>query len=186
MRKDLAAESASLFISITKHNDLNRKSNPCKEDREYDFRQCVRNSLAKKIGCKLPWDRWSLEEFEVCSKVKEIRKYSKIYDLLFIDTVVNIVNRTGCPKPCHYKEYKLAGKEEGSAYKNILYLLANDEVMIEKEITSYSGLSLLADIGGSLGMFLGFSFLMVWDAAEAAILRIIHAWDVKTNLHHVT
>ena len=143
--------------------------------------------MARKIGCKLPWDKWSSAGFNVCSAVDELRSYSIIYDIMYTEDLYEIVNRTGCPKPCHYKEYKLFGKEQTNSDESpFIYFKTKGEVVIEKELTSYSGLSLIADIGGSLGLFLGFSFLMVWDAAAAAILRIIHAWDVKTNLHHVT
>ena len=138
----------------------------------------------RKIGCKLPWDIWSSEDFNFCSEVDELRSFSIVYDIMYIEDLYLIINRTGCPKPCQYKEYKLVGKEEyeNEKYDQYIYFTTTEEVIIEKELLSYSGLSLLADIGGTLGMFLGFSFLMVWDAAEAAMLRIIHAWNAKTTL----
>ena len=58
---------------------------------------------------------------------------------------------------------------------------AKNEVGIEREMKSYSGLSLLADIGGSLGMFLGFSFLMVWDGVEIVFLRIKQVWRGRAD-----
>ena len=51
--------------------------------------------------------------------------------------------------------------------------------MIEKEVTGYTGLSLFADMGGSLGMFLGFSFLGAWDTAEPLLLWVIQAWEQR-------
>ena len=48
-------------------------------------------------------------------------------------------------------------EETESVSGGFTYLgFAKEVVMIETEMTSYSELSLLADIGGSLGMFLGF------------------------------
>ena len=131
----------------------------------------------RKIGCKLPWDIWSSEDFNFCSEVDELRSFSIVYDIMYIEDLYLIINRTGCPKPCQYIEYKLVGKEQSPHGGNFEFLSfkTKEEVVIEKELTSYSGLSLLADLGGSLGMYLGFSFLMVWDAAEAAMLRIIQA-----------
>ena len=63
-----------------------------------------------------------------------------------------------------------------------IYLLAEEDVIITKERLSYSSISLLSDIGGSLGMFLGFSFLMLWDAAVAVTLKIRQAWISKNTL----
>ena len=60
--------------------------------------------------------------------------------------------------------------------KHYIYIAATEEIVIEKELKGYTELSLLADMGGSLGMFLGFSFLGAWDIAEPFILRTIYAW----------
>ena len=40
-------------------------------------------------------------------------------------------------------------------------LLPSVEVLTEEE--AYPFLSLVADVGGVLGLFIGFNFLMVWD-----------------------
>ena len=86
----------------------------------------------------------------------------------------DVIIRTGCFKPCSYKEYKLVGEDPTASIGIIDIQFVKKEIMIEMESLRYSALSLLADMGGSLGMFLGFSFLMVWDGAEAAISKIRH------------
>ena len=40
---------------------------------------------------------------------------------------------------------------------------SEDYVEVLKEEEAYSFLSLVADCGGILGLFIGFNFLMVWD-----------------------
>ena len=40
-------------------------------------------------------------------------------------------------------------------------LLPSVEVLTEEE--AYTLLSLVADVGGVLGLFIGFNFLMIWD-----------------------
>ena len=40
-------------------------------------------------------------------------------------------------------------------------LLPSVEVLTEEE--AYPTISLVADVGGVLGLFIGFNFLMVWD-----------------------
>ena len=52
--------------------------------------------------------------------------------------------------------------------------------MIEKEVELYSFVSLVYDIGGALGLFLGFSFVMVWDVAEGVVRRVRKYWNDKT------
>ena len=80
-----------------------------------------------------------------------------------------IISSTGCKKPCHYTEYNLVKKDPTQVFENqtdfgfFIHLFPDDDILIKKEVESYSGVSLLADIGGSLGMFLGFSFITLWD-----------------------
>ena len=38
-----------------------------------------------------------------------------------------------------------------------------DTIEVLKEEEAYSFASLVADIGGVLGLFIGFNFLMIWD-----------------------
>ena len=88
-----------------------------------------------------------------------------------------IVDHTGCLKPCTYNEYKLTGEIEHPAKNHPGYIgiwFPGKKVFIEKEVESYSFESLLSDIGGSLGLFLGFSLLMLWDAASTVVQKIIN------------
>ena len=39
----------------------------------------------------------------------------------------------------------------------------NDKILVLTEMPAYPVLSLVADVGGVLGLFIGFNFLMVWD-----------------------
>ena len=56
-------------------------------------------------------------------------------------------------------------------------MFSNQETLNEKELESYSLLSVLSDLGGSLGMFLGFSFLMVWDTATDIVSHFWHKYS---------
>ena len=41
------------IIDVTRHKNLNLQDSPCEENPEYDFTTCVKQSLSKKIGCRL-------------------------------------------------------------------------------------------------------------------------------------
>ena len=128
-----------------------------------------RNYIARDIGCKLHWDEKTSSTFSVCSDIKTLKEYSIIYQNMFLQNLNQIISSTGCYKPCQYTEYNLVKKDPTQVFENrsdfgvFIHLFPNDDILIKKEVESYSGLSLLADIGGSLGMFLGFSFLTLWD-----------------------
>ena len=65
-------------------------------------------------------------------------------------------------------EYKLAGTPT-KIYPNHYGLMlgfAKSEILEEEEVYVYGFVSFVSEFGGSLGLFLGFSFLMVWDLLE--------------------
>ena len=176
----------TLFISVTKHKKLNQKTNPCMEDPEYDFHRCVINSLTRLAGCRSPWDMLSSQEFPICDDLEKIQILEKMFQSNSEGYLEQVVDNTKCMPPCLFNEYKLGlepDKWDSKAIsKNKIFKLkfTDNKTIIEKEIESYSFVSLVSDIGGALGLFLGFSFVMVWDEAEALIRKMRTYW--KDNL----
>ena len=48
--------------------------------------------------------------------------------------------------------------------------MANNELAVETEEYLYDERSLLAEFGGALGLFLGFSFYTLWDIFEPLVV----------------
>ena len=58
--------------------------------------------------------------------------------------------------------------------------MANDELEEETEEYVYDAISLISEVGGSLGLFLGFSFFMLYDLILSAFKEIkknINKWS---------
>ena len=51
-------------------------------------------------------------------------------------------------------------------------MLSSQTVFTRREEWAYPFMSLLADFGGVLGLFIGFNFLMVWDIIVYFIEKI--------------
>ena len=76
------------------------------------------------------------------------------------------------------KEYKKAGDPTGGPSRVIfgvnyqpnnfifLYSFASTDIRIETETWAFSTASLIADLGGSLSLFVGVSALSLWDGLE--------------------
>ena len=79
----------------------------------------------------------------------------------------NIVKSSGCKKPCHYKKYRFVGGKLKSPFQSDHFTISLASVSVytdhEKEQLIYPPASLIAEFGGTLGLFLGFSFMTLWD-----------------------
>ena len=51
-------------------------------------------------------------------------------------------------------------------------LFDSPSILIEKEELAYSSLTLVSDVGGVLGLFIGFNFLMIWDVLNQVYRKI--------------
>ena len=88
---------------------------------------------------------------------------------------------TGCKRNCrfrnYYKFHELQITEKEMDDRNEIWLdivLSQSMLKIKTETLMFPPRSLIADIGGTLGLFLGFSFVMIWDGFEAIIIFLKH------------
>ena len=78
----------------------------------------------------------------------------------------DLVNYTKCLIPCKYKEFKIVGvpeKLESVKLTKMKLMMANMDILENNEELIYPFVSFVAEFGGSLGLFLGFSFMMIFD-----------------------
>ena len=86
-----------------------------------------------------------------------------------------IWNLTNCKKPCHYNEYTLVRKFTKSSSKlgqEQCYLgiwVISPDTTVQAEVLLYPWTSLVAEFGGTLSLFLGFSFMTLWEGVQTAV-----------------
>ena len=94
------------------------------------------------------------------------REYDSIKQLAVLESE-EISSVTGCLKPCHYKKYILLGERSATSFKSEHYIFSlwavSSKTRVETEELIYPMSTLVAEFGGTLGLFLGFSFISVWD-----------------------
>ena len=110
------------------------------------------------------------------------RERSRIFQELGISQSQEISLITGCLKPCHYKKYVFLAehnvKSKQCKYEFFLWA-ASSRTRVETEELIYPMSSLVAEFGGTLGLFLGFSFISLWDKLN--ILERLVAFNRKKS-----
>ena len=117
---------------------------------------------------RLPWDSWSSSKRPLCITIDQLNEFDVEYTRLAEALESDLIKTTGCIRPCRYKEFRTLGKPN---YINFIIDgfqlgFAKLEVVEEKEAFVYDFISFVSEFGGALGLFLGFSFLSIWDLFE--------------------
>ena len=173
------------LVTLTKHKRLNLDRRPCEEDPSYRFTACVKEKLSEKVGCKLPWaNKRGNQGQAVCETEQEFVRFEKLYRELYFAESEKMVQMTGCVWPCAYKEYKFEVTGKSSTLPKtdpesspdsqslISFWLATNKIRIDEEVLLYPFTSLLAEFGGALGLFFGFSFLAIWQEISRLCLQL--------------
>ena len=124
-----------------------------------------------------------LFQFKFDRNVNEIlfREFEEINNQLFNADMPLIMAKTGCKTPCSYKEYNFANPnlkeysinadDPATSVAFCLWSVSN-HTLIEEESLVLPLRSLIANFGGSLGLFLGFSFMTIWDGVKLSAMYL--------------
>ena len=102
---------------------------------------------------------------------------------------------TGCLSPCAYKEYRFLNtnlKEYTTVNavefpeNSMSFCLwsVSQNTFVEEESLVYSFESWLAEFGGSLGLFLGFSFMTIWEGIKNCFAYSKNIKENRIDVQH--
>ena len=112
----------------------------------------------------IPRGRWSGQDRKICKSKKEFGQFEKTYRKLYLAESDEIEELVVCKKPCSYNEFKFVNSKP-----EVMPILQNHvgvwgasrKTQIEEEVLLYPFTSFIAEFGGALGLFLGFSFMTI-------------------------
>ena len=109
-------------------------------------------------------------DLELCSKREEFLQFDAEYYNLAANMKVDIES-TGCLYPCTYIRYEVGfTRKSPLGHFGISMMFGSLTTTVHREYYIYPILSFISDIGGSLGLFIGFSFFMMWDILKEFII----------------
>ena len=169
-------------LEIIQHEKLNLDNQPCIADETYSFTECLRLHLESKADCRLPWHEkihekrskkfcTTMKEFMTITGESGFAKYGE-------SQLKEVIHTSGCLAPCKYKEIRAVGPPRNYPYRLGEYVdfspnLVTTDIRKETEKLTVPFPTLIANIGGLLGLFLGFSFVMFWKWLEYAFRYIV-------------
>ena len=81
----------------------------------------------------------------------------------------SVVNFTGCPPPCKYTQYQMKSfRKTVLDTPELILRLSESKVKMRTEKIIYPIESFVSEVGGAMGLFLGFSFIMIWDLVASS------------------
>ena len=145
---------------------MNTENHPCNESINYSKDVCFLEKLheesIKQIGCTTPY---GLNKSMIC---KETEKAQKALDLF-----AKMQRNSSCLNPCTYlvpQTYFTYQKKNNQRFQ--LYLSNNGAVKVTRSELAYDTLTLLADIGGYVGLFLGIAIVHVKEIFQILALKM--------------
>ena len=109
-------------------------------------------------------------ELDICFTLDQFKRFDEKYFNLSVG-LKSDVEKTGCLFPCTYTRYeaeytkKLFFEQFGFGFQ-----LGSLTTTVRREYYIYPALSFISDIGGTLGLFVGFSFFMLWDKIKDLVI----------------
>ena len=150
---------------------------PCEQNSEYNYDLCVdlyiEEKAIKKFGCTTPFGP---NKDKICTDLKVAMEVFGLYREIWKN------QETSCKVPCTrytikpalLKEQPLPWSEQWTDIGAIpIDILFNEEILTSEEVFLYSTLSLIAEIGGYVGLFLGVSVYQISSLAEMIFVQII-------------
>ena len=157
---------------------LNDPRTPCQaKPREENMNDCIQHYIENKIGCQLPWYT-NATTLPKCIGNSPYQSFLGAYDEIAGLSGFSISKRTGCLPSCKINEFSLSiishisiPKEseayQGSSYIGLFYY-PGGRYMQKVYYYNYDFTSYIADVGGLLGLFLGYSMLSFYDGVKYA------------------
>ena len=137
-----------------------------------------RESL-EKVGCTTPF---GTDKSQICANVSNARKALKIYD-----EGINMWKWNGsdlltteCKIPCSiitFTHEDIQSKDVNSK-QTIVKINFEELIKVTTDYQTYTALSLIAEIGGYVGLFLGVSVNQVIDLVDVLVIKIQQLHDL--------
>ena len=163
---------------------LSQPSEPCTNGEESpNTSACIAKWIHDQMGCRFKIHGGSdLNKGKLCNSRSQYLNLSRIFSKLQYADAETVYEMTGCLASCEKFEYEISGYSVELSSKSrvprricdlTLGLEMNDASFEEKkQFFVYDFNSVVADVGGFMGLLLGFSMLSIYGELEKQLRRL--------------
>ena len=177
-------KSLGINFNLLSKKTLRQVENTCVDEENYSLTECLKDFIFKEVGCTLHWFQYN--ELPICSTKMEIKRTQDLFDMIQTTPWTNLTVLTGCLQKCRSMKYEIAfiTKENilwEKEWISEVFIQPNAASMEEVvEYLVYGVGDFIGDLGGYLGLFLGWSILSMTINIPGLLKQI---WLIITNLH---
>ena len=150
---------------------LNDPRTPClSKPREEEMDTCIQHFIEAKMGCQLPWHTVA-SNLSKCTEPEQYEDFMVAYDEIVSLSGFSIAKKTGCLPSCKINEFTvnvvshITHPDEEAKYQGYFFY-PGGRYQQKVYFYTYDFTSYIADAGGLVGLFLGFSILNVYDGLK--------------------
>ena len=174
-------DSLSIGYEIRKKDVtyLNDPKTPCQSElRTEEMNTCIQRYVENEIECQLPWSNGS-STLPRCVESDQYEKFLKTYSSIAHLNEASISSVTGCLPSCRRNEFemKIITRVEVEAEKNHffkgLFWYPSGSYTEKLYYYTYTFSDYFADIGGYMGLLLGYSLLNFYDMFKNICMRMV-------------
>ena len=169
---------------------IRKKDEDCERSETFMFTDCVSRYITTTVGCKADWISASADQnMKACSQSTEIQKYKEIMINLKEKTFGQLSKITKCFPKCSTTAYSFYLKEEKEEnwtrnWTSAFFLHSSSSSPLRSsEYITFDSHQLMSDIGGYLGLFLGWSILHMGLEMPTGVLKFarhLYQWSLGT------
>ena len=159
-------QELEISFSVREVENLKRPGRDCVEEEDHSLTLCLKNFIRSQINCDIHW--FDPEADSQCSPDNLQRYFDFLIDLKQSPTS-EILAQSGCSPRCRVTQYSLHTRRkiiDWAANWTASVFLQPRSAVVEhsSEFYSYDINDLIGDVGGYLGLFLGWSVVTALDA----------------------